>query len=221
MPWTHSNTKDTPSRWWGRNHWQSKGGTSTAGSPFSSSRSIRGSCSRYLGCGSSSTASASLSRSSINDKSNAVGAWISPGAKSLPLKNLDTKALPGAGRRGPRQLFFNKASALLPPVPSRLNFCLTLSDTALVVSNPGTNGARTTAMSLPSPCEHESLLKARCCVRTGGRPHVPNLFTGGPLRGPPPPNAWNFFIVYCELSWLPRGWRGSVSWRGVAWQRSR
>jgi len=28
-----------------------------------------------------------------------------------------------------------------------------------------------------------------------GRPQVPSLFVGGPLRGPPPPKGWNFFIV--------------------------
>jgi len=28
-----------------------------------------------------------------------------------------------------------------------------------------------------------------------GRPQVPKRFVGGPLRGPPPPKGWNFFIV--------------------------
>ena len=28
-----------------------------------------------------------------------------------------------------------------------------------------------------------------------GRPQVPNLFVGGPLRGPPPPKGWNFFMT--------------------------
>jgi len=41
-----------------------------------------------------------------------------------------------------------------------------------------------------------------------GRPQVPSRFVGGPLRGPPPPKGWNFFIVVC---FVVRSGRGAVS----------
>jgi len=49
--------------------------------------------------------------------------------------------------------------------------------------------------SLPSPWLQESLLKRSWSLKMSGRPQVPSRFVGGPLRGPPPPKGWNFFIV--------------------------
>ena len=48
--------------------------------------------------------------------------------------------------------------------------------------------------SLPSPWLQESLLNLSWSLKMSGRPQVPKRFVGGPLRGPPPPKGWNFFI---------------------------
>ena len=164
---------------------------------------------RYFGGGSSSSMASASLKSSINDRSMSVGTWISPGVKSRPLKNLLTRALPGATRRGPRQLFFSNSLARRPPTPKGRNFCLTFNETGAVVSKPGTKGALTTAISsLPSPCEQESRRNRSWSLRMSGRPQVPSRFVGGPLRGPPPPKGWNFFIVVC---FVVRGGCGAVS----------
>ena len=96
--------------------------------------------------------------------------------------------MPLSTRRGPRQLFFRSSLARRPPTPRGRNFWRTFSETGAVVSKPGTKGALTTAISsLPSPCEQESRRNRSWSLRMRGRPQVPSLFVGGPLRGPPPP----------------------------------
>jgi hypothetical protein len=169
---------------------------------------------RYFGGGSSSSIASASDKSSMRLKSMSVGTWISPGVKSRPDKNLETRALPGATRRGPRQLFFSNSLARRPPTPKGRNFWRTFSDTGAVVSSPGTKGARTTAISsLPSPWLQESRLNLSWSLKMSGRPQVPNLFVGGPLRGPPPPRGWNFFI-FCVRGGCAgvlevlRAWRG-------------
>ena len=53
-----------------------------------------------------------------------------------------------------------------------------------------------------------------------GRPQVPNLFVGGPLRGPPPPKGWNFFILRSLAVRLALR-ADYVARRGVRWQLAR
>jgi len=53
-----------------------------------------------------------------------------------------------------------------------------------------------------------------------GRPQVPSRFVGGPLRGPPPPKGWNFFIARSLAVCLALR-ADSVAWRAVRWQLAR
>ena len=50
---------------------------------------------------------------------------------------------------------------------------------------------------------------------------MPNLFVGGPLRGPPPPKGWNFFILPRSLAVCLALHADYVAWRAVRWQLAR
>ena len=53
-----------------------------------------------------------------------------------------------------------------------------------------------------------------------GRPQVPSRFVGGPLRGPPPPRGWNFFIVRRRARWLRWRLRAVLAAARRYWRRA-